>query len=77
MNRRKLLQQVGLASGAWFTGGFNSVIAGGPDRRTTAKPLLTVAHITDVHIRQVDNAPARFKACLEQVKKTHAGFYTQ
>ncbi|WAC14893.1 metallophosphoesterase family protein [Dyadobacter pollutisoli] len=39
------------------------------------KPVLTVAHITDVHIRAGDDAPARFKKCLEDVKKHDVDFF--
>jgi len=35
------------------------------------KIALTVAHITDVHIRAGDNAPKRFKNCLQQIISKH------
>ncbi|WP_229211139.1 metallophosphoesterase family protein [Dyadobacter jiangsuensis] len=38
------------------------------------KPALTVAHITDVHIRPKDDIPDRFKASLEKVKKHKMDF---
>lgn len=39
-----------------------------------AKPALTVAHITDAHIRDQDDIPARFKRCLQEVKKHKMDF---
>lgn len=39
------------------------------------KPVLTIAHITDVHIREDLNAPARFKKCLEQLKSKQVDFF--
>jgi len=74
MNRRKLLKQFGLASGALITGGANAVASIESTGKKAQKPILTVAHITDVHIREGDNAPSRFKACLEQVKKHRPDF---
>ncbi|TDW95896.1 metallophosphoesterase family protein [Dinghuibacter silviterrae] len=38
------------------------------------KPVLTVAHITDIHITKGD-APAKFKQCLEQVKQHKPDFF--
>lgn len=35
------------------------------------KPVLTLAHITDVHIRAGDNAPQRFKGCLKTIIKKY------
>ena len=39
-----------------------------------AKVALTVAHITDAHIRPQDDIPVRFKKCLEEVKKHKMDF---
>lgn len=40
----------------------------------TKKPVLTVAHITDVHIRGNDNIPDRAKKCLAEALKTKVDF---
>jgi Icc protein len=40
-----------------------------------SKPVLTVAHITDVHIRKGDNAPERFKKRLLEVRKHKVDFF--
>ncbi len=39
-----------------------------------AKPILTVAHITDVHIRPGENVPERFNKCIDQIKKHNIDF---
>ncbi|ANH83028.1 metallophosphoesterase [Niabella ginsenosidivorans] len=39
--------------------------------RISKKDFITVAHITDVHIRPGDNAPARFKECLKMIIRKH------
>ncbi len=40
----------------------------------TAKKVLTIAHITDVHIRPEYNAVERFKKCLELIRKHKVDF---
>jgi 3',5'-cyclic AMP phosphodiesterase CpdA len=40
-----------------------------------SKPVLTVAHITDVHIRPDDDVPNRFLRCLETIKKNRIDFF--
>lgn len=49
--------------------GFPASIARGlhPKINGSGKPILTVAHITDVHIREGDDAPQRFKDCLRKI----------
>ncbi|WP_242204519.1 metallophosphoesterase family protein [Aestuariivivens insulae] len=39
------------------------------------KKLLKVAHITDIHISTDNNAPERFKKCLEDIKKHQVDFF--
>lgn len=55
-------------------GGVQSVLAGetagelaGGAAVAPKKPALTVAHITDVHVRPDFDIPARFKKCLQEV----------
>jgi len=71
MKRRNLLKQVGLLSATAFLG--NSTKATETEKRKK-KPVLTVAHITDVHIRPEEGAPPRYKKCLQQVKKHQIDF---
>lgn len=72
MNRRSLLKNMVLAAGATAAVGSKTAIAGTTDKK---KPVLTVAHITDVHIRPDYNAPERFKHCLEDIKKHKVDFF--
>lgn len=39
------------------------------------KPALTIAHITDVHIRPDSNVPARFIKCLDEIKTKKVDFF--
>lgn len=71
MKRRQLLKHIGLAA--------TGVVASAPasfaqQEKKRLKPVITVAHITDVHIRPQLNAPARFKECLKLVKKHKVDF---
>ncbi|GAB3263416.1 hypothetical protein GCM10027347_29900 [Larkinella harenae] len=46
-----------------------------PTVRNAPRPVLTVAHITDVHIRAGDRAPERFARCLEDIQKRKIDFF--
>ena len=70
MKRRELLKRAGLlAAGSALTGTVSWAKA---TRRR--KLALTVAHITDVHVRPEENVPDRFKQCLDDVKKHKIDF---
>jgi Icc protein len=71
MNRRDILKHTGLMAASTLLGPVAIKAATGSKR----KPVLTVAHITDVHIRQDENAPERFKKCLEEIKKKKIDFF--
>ena len=71
MNRRNLLKNVALATGAVITTKGTSLAAVSSTKEKSGKPVLTVAHITDIHIRQGDNAPARCKATLKEIIQKH------
>ncbi|TDQ06429.1 metallophosphoesterase [Pedobacter metabolipauper] len=66
IKRRTLLKSAGMAAGLVATAGLSALAA--EDKKKVA---LTVAHITDVHIRAGDSAPDRFKNCLKQVINKH------
>lgn len=66
MKRRNFLRNIPLAAGA-ITIGTTVNAASGKGK----KPVLTIAHITDVHIREGENAPERFVSCLEEIKQKH------
>lgn len=70
MNRLEFLSGMGLLAGASVTGNLVSG-DGGSKPEAKAKPILTVAHITDVHIREGDDAPARFKKVLGNIIDRH------
>lgn len=71
MKRRNLIKHVGLLSAAALLG--NSSKANKVERKKK-KPVLTVAHITDVHIRPEEGVPPRYIKCLQQVKKHQIDF---
>lgn len=72
IKRRTLLKTVGLTAGALATGSLPALATAETAAHNKNKKLaLTVAHITDVHIRPGDNAPDRFKNCLKQVIDQH------
>ena len=72
MKRRSLLKAAGLAAGLAVTGGLPALAASPEEKSPNGKKLvLSVAHITDVHIRVGDNAPERFKNCLKQIISKH------
>jgi Icc protein len=66
IKRRTLLKSAGMAATLVATGGMSALA--GKDKKKVA---LSVAHITDVHIRDGDDAPARFKSCLKEIITKH------
>ncbi|MEX2395856.1 MAG: metallophosphoesterase, partial [Balneolales bacterium] len=70
INRRNWIKKSSLLTGAALTvpGRFGS------KEKVSSKPVLTVAHITDVHIRPEDGIPDRFIKCMEAVKKHSVDF---
>lgn len=83
MERRKLLKKAALAAlGITVVGiadGKSATQADTPPKAIPnndkkAKKVLTIAHITDVHIRPEYNAVDRFKKCLELIRKNNVDF---
>lgn len=73
MERRNFLKTMSLATAG--TAGAGVVRAAVKERqRDNDNPALTLAHITDVHIRPEEGVPERFKKCLELVKKHKVDF---
>lgn len=71
MKRRSLLKQAGwLTAGSMLTGSMAAATISNKNK----KPVLTIAHITDVHIRPEENIPQRYKKCLDDVKKHRIDF---
>ncbi len=76
MERRTALKNAGILAAAGLVLGKKSNAATGEAAAAgKGKPVLTVAHITDVHIRPDLNAPDRFKKCLEEIKKKKVDFF--
>ena len=72
IKRRSLLKAIGLSAGAAFSGTLPGLASETLlDKPKGKKLMLTVPHITDVHIRAGENAPERFKACLKQIISKH------
>lgn len=63
MQRRKLLQNLGLLSTANLITG--NILA---SPITTSKPILRIAHITDVHIQGMNGAVNGFEKCLHHIQ---------
>lgn len=68
MKRREFFGKAGVTAGAFLATG--TALA-----ENLKRPALTVAHITDVHIRPEENIPARAAAWLEQVKSHQPDFF--
>jgi 3',5'-cyclic AMP phosphodiesterase CpdA len=69
MKRRSFLSLAPLSLAGIPTAGLANTLS------SEAKPVLTVAHITDVHIRPDDDVPNRFLRCLETIKKQRIDFF--
>ena len=74
MKRRELLKHMGLTAGAVALGGATAIVSAA-EQKSKRKRVLRIAHITDVHIRPEENAPARFVKCLEEIKKHKVDFF--
>ena len=71
MNRKSFISKTAVLAGAAMTGHLQVLAT--PGQNNTP---ITVAHITDVHIRSGDNAPERFKKCLREIIEKHKpGFF--
>jgi len=72
IKRRALLKMAGLAAGTAVIGGVPASASSPGEKAPKGKKLaISVAHITDVHIRAGENAPERFKSCLKQIISKH------
>ena len=78
MKRRKFLAKVPLAASALMLGGTatNLLAATQKDKNINLKKtLLTVAHITDVHLPADPKVMERFVKCLKEVKTKKVDFF--
>ncbi|WP_290795177.1 metallophosphoesterase family protein [Flavihumibacter sp. UBA7668] len=69
MKRRSFLSLAPLSLAGIPTAGLANTLS------SESKPVLTLAHITDVHIRPDDDIPNRFLRCLETIKKNRIDFF--
>jgi 3',5'-cyclic-AMP phosphodiesterase len=70
MDRRSIIKSGGLLAAASLLA--PTARAAKPDIKR--KPILTIAHITDVHLRPDEGVPERFEKCLNAVKKHGVDF---
>ncbi|WP_316833565.1 metallophosphoesterase [Pedobacter nutrimenti] len=76
MKRRSLIKAIPLATLALALGEIGQAVAGPVSEKPSKKKLvLTVAHITDVHIRNFQDAPEKFKRYLRDIKKLKIDFF--
>lgn len=71
MKRRNFINSLALLTGATMTGTAKFKTLAENEAVKKKSPELTIAHITDVHIRSGDNAPQRFKECLQLIIEKH------
>lgn len=71
MNRRNWIKNAGKITGAVTA----APVISATGTQGRQKPVLTIAHITDVHIRNCDNAPERFKKCLNEIRNHKVDFF--
>lgn len=71
MKRRSVLKNIGYLTAGTLA--VNAVHAGETENKQK-NPALTLAHITDVHIRPEEGIPDRYIACLERIKQHKIDF---
>ncbi|MEX0928371.1 MAG: metallophosphoesterase [Balneolales bacterium] len=71
MNRRNWIKKSGLLAGTALAVPRLS----GSGEQPVSGPALTIAHITDVHLRPENGVPDRFLQCLEAVKSHKVDFF--
>lgn len=75
MQRRTAFKSLGLVAGVAMVSPISYVAASIRPGFKAPKKVLTVAHITDVHIRPEHNAPNRFRKCIAEIKKHKIDFF--
>lgn len=71
--RRSVLKKIGVGMGVLTMSPI--VLSQEVNINKKRKKLLKVAHITDIHISDKNNAPERFKKCLKEIKKHDIDFF--
>lgn len=62
MNRREIIKSLGLLGAGAVTAGYSGIAA------SPRKRVLRVAHLTDIHLRDHDDAPKKFEKCLHALQ---------
>jgi 3',5'-cyclic AMP phosphodiesterase CpdA len=75
LNRRSALKTFGLAAGAAIVSPISYAAESKKADFKKPKKSLTIAHITDVHMRPEHNAPNRFRQCIKDIKKHKVDFF--
>lgn len=75
MKRRTFLEGASLAAASVMAGAAWRPAAAAVNKHTGNKPVLTVAHITDVHIMPQNNAPLYFKKCIDAIARHKVDFF--
>lgn len=73
--RRSMLKKMGLMAGAAVVSPISYAAASEAPGFKKPKKVLTLAHITDVHMRPEHDAPNRFRKCMEDIKKHQIDFF--
>lgn len=74
MKRRELLRCLGLGVGAVALRATTPALSA-EEKAIKPKKILSIAHITDVHIAPGNNAPNRFVQCLNHIKSHKVDFF--
>lgn len=77
MKRRSLLKTIPLAALGLAFGKVAEAATATVETQNAPKRklVLTVAHVTDVHIRQFEDATSRFEKCLQEIKNLKVDFF--
>ncbi len=73
LDRRSLIKTLGLTAGAALVSPVARAASDTSSKKS--KKVLTIAHITNVHIRPEHDAPNRFRKCLNDIKMHKVDFF--
>ncbi|QTD37298.1 metallophosphoesterase [Polaribacter batillariae] len=72
--RREFIKKIGLVAGASAIAPI-TLSAQNNTTKSSKKKVLRVAHVTDIHMSDGNDAPNRFKKCIADVKKHNVDFF--
>lgn len=73
-HRRQVIKSLGLAMGAVMLD-TKPILAQGKNSKKKPERVLRAAHITDIHISADNDAPNRFRKCLQEIKNHNVDFF--